>query len=132
MKKITLLLILSLTSITSIFSQDRDGTIFYSYVERTEESYNVQVDIYEMHGTEYIEVELFNEDEVKLASNLVTLRFKNNKYYLIKNEEETEVNTQDINLSVENPDNSIKYPMIKVKLLDKNYQVVDFSQKVFY
>ncbi|MDY0780143.1 hypothetical protein [Tenacibaculum sp. IB213877] len=132
MKKTIFLFILIFLTASNIFSQDRSGTIFYSSVERTEELYNIIIDIYEIHGTKYIEVELFDANEIKLASNIATLIHKDNKYYLKYNEEEKQVVVQDINLALKNPDNNIEYPMVKVKLLDQNYQVVDFSQKVFY
>ncbi|TYP97962.1 hypothetical protein C7447_103128 [Tenacibaculum adriaticum] len=130
MKKITLLLLVF--TALNCFSQNREGTIFYSSVDRTEETYNINIDIFELHGTEYIEVELFDEKEVKLSSNMATLRFKDKKFFLTYNNEESEVVIQNINLKLKNTNNDLEYPMVKVKLLDENYDVVDFSQRVFY
>lgn len=132
--KRTLIIIAFVLVSTFNYGQDRAGTIFYSDVERTETEYNVSIDIYELHNTEHIEVELFNKEEEKLSSTMATLRSRKNKYFLIYNEEEREIaiDSETIDLKLQNPDNTLEYPFVKVKLLDANYQVVDFSKKIFY
>lgn len=121
-----------------IFSQDgnktieKNGELFYSSVEKTEDFYNIIIEIFELGNIKYIEVELYNAEEVKLASNITELKLKNKKVFLIYNEKESEISIYDINLKLNNVDNSIDYPRIKIKLLDQNYNVVDYSQKTFY
>lgn len=121
-----------------IFSQDgnktieKNGELFYSSVEKTEDFYNIIIEIFELGNIKYIEVELYNAEEVKLASNIAELKLKNKKVFLIYNEKESEISIYDINLKLNNVDDSIDYPRIKIKLLDQNYNVVDYSQKTFY
>lgn len=138
MKKRLLFFVFLLFTISSTFCQqenktiDKEGEVFYSTIEKTAQSYNINIDIFELHGTEYIEVELYNSEEVKLVSDLAKLRFKDNKFFITRNSVESEVTIEDINLTLQNIDNSIDYPKIMVKLLDQNYSVVDYSQKTFY
>jgi len=135
MKKITTLLLFF--TLLNLFSQDKTGdreaTIFYPTIDRFETAYKINIDLYELGNVNYIEAELFNDSDIKLISKLLKLTYKDKKYYISHNDgPEKEVTIYNINLELENPDNNINYPQIKIKLLDSNYNVIDFSRKIFY
>ncbi len=136
MKKIiTLLLFFVIVNVSSQEKEgDRDGIIFYSTIERTDTFYNINIDLYELGKVRHIEVELYDDNEVKLASKLVKLTFNDKKYYLSGNDDEVVVETQieDINLKLENPDTTLSYPKLKIKMLDNSYDLIDYYQKIFY
>lgn len=121
-----------------IFSQEgnkmieKNGELFYSTVEKTDTVYNITLEIFELKKIKYIELELYNSEEVKLISNTAILKLKNKKVLMTYNENKSEVSIYDINLALKNIDNSINYPKIIIKLLDQNYKVIDYSQKTFY
>lgn len=135
-KKITLFFtfILSL----SVFSQeqegDKPGTIFYSSIEQTDSSYNLYIDLFQPERTKYIEAELFDNNNVKLSSILVELIKEEKAYYIVDEEKETKkkVVVQDINLVLNKANSDVDYPKVKIKLLNKDYTPIDFSQKIFY
>ncbi len=131
MKKITLIAYFILLS-NSLFSQNREGSLFYSDVEKTDTEYKINVDIFEVGRIEYIKVELVNEDKVELASDIAQLILRKGKYYLSFKDEEKRVHPENINLTLKNEYNDINYPQINVKLMDKLLRVIDYSQKVFY
>ncbi|SNR16718.1 hypothetical protein [Tenacibaculum jejuense] len=131
MKKITLIICLLLIS-TSLFSQNREGSIFYSFVEKTDTEYKISVDIYEVDKIEFIKVELVDENKNELVVETAELALREGKYYLKFNGEEKQVVPEDISLTIKNEYNDTKYPQINVKLLDKLLRIVDYSQKVFY
>lgn len=131
MRKITFIICLFF-ALTSGFSQNREGSLFYSEVERTETNYNVHIDIYEVGNIEYIEIELVDENKVELTSEFAQLIHRGDKYFLSYKEKEKEVFPEDISISIKNEYNSIKYPQINVKLMDKQLRVLDYSQKIFY
>jgi len=135
-KKITLFLALFVGAIT--FSQEQDGnragTIFYGAIEKTDDNFSIYVDLFEPQMTKYIEAELYDDNDVKLSSVLVKV-FKEEKNYYTYNEEKdvkTKVIPQDINLLLDKPTADIDYPKIRIKLLNENFGVIDFSQKIFY
>ena len=136
MKQFTILLML--LTFFNVSSQtenegNRTANIFYPTIEKTEKEYNISVDLFELGKTKYIEAELYDEDDVKLTSRLFNVILKGNKYYLSEDEGlEKEVFIYDINFNLENPDNDLAYPKLKISLLNSNYQILDFSQKVFY
>ena len=130
MKKLLLILIAFL-SVTA-FSQDRKGTIFYSTVDKTETEYTINIDIFDLHKTTYIEIEIIDQEDIKQNSKLVSLVTKDNKYFLVENEQEKEVYLEDITITLDNPNNDLEYPTVKVKLLNADYEVIDFSKKIFY
>ena len=139
MKKITLLLLF--LTFSNTFSQDkkegnRPGTVFYPTIDKNEKNYTISVDLYELGRTKYIEAELYNDNDEKLSSKLLKLVFKDKKYYLSEegkeNKEEKIVTLYDISFKLDNPDNNLSYPKLKIKILDTNYQVLDYSQKIFY
>lgn len=136
MKKIiTLLLFFVIVNVSSQEKEgDRDGIIFYSTIERTDTFYNINIDLYELGKVRHIEVELYDDNEVKLASKLVKLTFNDKKYYLSENDDEvvSETQIEDINLKLENPDNTLSYPKLKIKMLNNSYDLIDYSQKIFY
>ncbi len=132
MKKITLIISFILFTI-SISAQNRDGSIFYSDVERTETEYKINVDLYEVGKINFIKVELVDEDKNELASEIAELKLKSDgKYYLNFKDTETRVYPENINLTLINEYNTIKYPQINIKLMDKLLRVIDYSQTVFY
>jgi len=131
MRKITLIICLFFALISG-FSQNRAGSLFYSEVERTETNYNIHIDIFEIGNIEYIEIELVDEQKVELVSEFAQLIQRNDKYFLSYKDEEKEVYLEDISISIKNEYNSIKYPQINVKLMDKQLRVLDYSQKIFY
>lgn len=139
MKKITLLitflLFVTFFNLSAQTSQEgnRDAITFYPTIDKLEKNYNISVDLYELGNVKYIEAELYDADEVKLTSKLFELVSKNKKYYLAQEgDEEKEVFLYDINFNLENKDNTVSYPKVKIKTLNQNYQIMDFSQKVFY
>ncbi|WP_299680187.1 hypothetical protein [uncultured Tenacibaculum sp.] len=131
MKKITFIICFLFIS-TSLFSQNREGSIFYSFVEKTDTEYKISVDIYEVEKIEFIKIELVDENKNELVVETAELALREGKYYLKFNDEEKEVVPEDITLSIKNEYNDIKYPQINIKLLDKLLRLVDYSQKVFY
>lgn len=132
MKKITLIICFIFFAV-NISAQNRDGSIFYSDVERTETEYKINVDIYEVGKVEYIKVELVDENKNELASEMAELILKDDgKYYLNFKDEEKKVYPENINLTLKNEYNTIDYPQVNVKLMDKLLRVIDYSQKVFY
>ena len=136
MKKIiTLLFFFSILNISSQEKDgDRKGILFYSTIERTDAFYNINIDLYELGKVRHIEVELYDDNEVRLASKLVKLTLKEKKYYLSENDDENPLETQveDINLKLKNPDSTVSYPKVKIKMLNNNYELIDYSQKIFY
>ncbi len=131
MKKITLILFLFAITFTSI-AQNRDGNLFYSTVEKTDSIYKVNVDIFEVGKIEYIEVQLVNEDKSELASDIAQLINRDGKYFLSFKDKESPVYPEDINLTLKNEYNDIKYPQINIKLYDGSLRILDYSQTVFY
>ncbi|WP_442265770.1 hypothetical protein ACSIGC_15940 [Tenacibaculum sp. ZS6-P6] len=131
MKKITFIIYFLFISI-GLFSQNREGSIFYSFVEKTDSEYKINVDIYEVEKVEFIKIELVDENKNELVVETAELALREGKYYLKFNNTEKEVVPEDINLSIKNEYNDIKYPQINIKLLDKLLRIVDYSQKVFY
>ena len=131
MKKITFIICFLFIS-TGLFSQNREGSIFYSFVEKTDAEYKISVDIYEVEKIEFIKIELVDENKNELVVETAELALREGKYYLKFNDEEKEVVPEDITLSIKNEYNDIKYPQINIKLLDKLLRIVDYSQKVFY
>lgn len=131
MKKITFIICLLFTTINT-FGQDREGSIFYSFVEKTDTEYKINIDIYDVDKIEFIKVELVDENKNELVVETAELALREGKYYLKFNGEEKKVVPEDINLSIKNEYNDIKYPQINIKLLDKLLRVVDYSQKIFY
>ncbi len=136
MKNISLVFFLLLTYVC--FSQehvgDRAGTVFYSSVDKSDTSYSIYVDLFEPNKTKYIEAEIFDENDVKLSSTLVEL-IKEDKDFYIANEEKgtkDKVVPEDINLELFTNRDDHDYPKVRVKLLNENYAVIDFSQKIFY
>lgn len=138
MKKIYLLLItlILLVSIQSLHAQKdgkENGTIFYNEVEVTEnKDFKVTIDIFDTKYVQFIELEMLDEKKAKLLSNMAHLRIRENKFYLTYNNVETKVIPENIVLVLKNTIGEIPYPAIKVKLLDKNFRVIDYSEKVFY
>lgn len=136
MKKIILVAFLS--CFMSVFSQlepegNRNGTIFYSTVNRAEDMYSIEVELYEYGSTRFVEVELFDENNEKITSRSFEILKRKDKYYLKGDDAiEKEVFLYNMKFQLPNPDNSLKYPKIKVKMLSQDYQMIDFSQKVFY
>lgn len=133
-KNITLLLFLSFIN---VFSQekegDRAGTIFYPAIERTDEAYIFNVDLYELGKAKYIEAELYDENEVKLTSKLLKLTLRDKKHYISEGEAAgKEVVIQDINFKLNNPDKSLSYPKVKIKILNANFEIIDYSIETFY
>ncbi|WP_299711099.1 hypothetical protein [uncultured Tenacibaculum sp.] len=131
MKKITFIICFILISMTS-FSQNREGSVFYSFVEKTETEYKINIDLYEVGKVEFIKIELVDENKNELVVETAELALREGKYYLKFNGEEKKVLPEDINLSIKNEYNDINYPQINIKLLDKLLRIVDYSQKVFY
>ncbi len=131
MRRITLIIYFLFTCVY-LFSQDKEGSLFYSFVEKTDTEYKVNVDIFEVGKIKYIEIELVNEDKNQLASEIAELIFKEGKYYLNFKNEEKQIYHENINMTLKNEYNDIKYPQINVKLLDRLFQIIDYSQKVFY
>lgn len=123
---------------TNIFSQtatetvEKNGEIFYSSVEKTDASYNIEIDLFEPIGVQYIEVELYNDKEVKVNSKSGKITFKKKKFFLEHDGVKYEISINSFKITLKNVDNSIEYPKVKVKMLDQNYSVVDYSQKTFY
>ena len=136
MKKITLFVLLLTTFISFSQSQEgnRAGTIFYATIDKTETYYSIYVDLFEPERTKYIEAELYDDNEVKLSSTLVELIKEEKQYYIYNEEKDTKVKVipQDINILLDKTNNEVDYPKVKVKLLNKDYGVIDFSQKIFY
>ena len=139
MKKITLsltfLLFVTFFNLSAQNSQvgNRDAITFYPTIDKLEKNYNISVDLYELGNVKYIEAELYDANEVKLTSKLFELVSKNKKYYISQEgDKEKEVFLYDINFDLENKDNTVSYPKVKIKTLNQNYQIMDFSQKVFY
>ena len=136
MKKITLVFFALLSC--AIFSQEqvgnRAGTVFYSSVDKSDTSYSIYVDLFEPEGTKYIEAELYDDNDVKLSSTIVELIKEDNHFYIANEENGTKdkVTPEDINLKLASISNNYSYPKVKVILLNENYAVVDFSQKIFY
>ena len=138
MKKITLVFFALFSC--AIFSQEqvgnRAGTIFYSSVDKSDTSYSIYVDLFEPEGTKYIEAELYDDNDIKLSSTIVELIKEDNHFYIANEENGTKdkVTPEDINLKLARNSNSNNhsYPKVKVILLNENYAVVDFSQKIFY
>lgn len=130
MRKITFVILLFIVSIGC--AQDRDGSLFYSTVEKTDSIYKVNVDIFEVGKIEYIEVQLVNESKDELASEMTQLISRDGKYFINVNDKEKQVYPENIDLTLKNEYNNIKYPQINVKLFDKNLRVLDYSQKIFY
>jgi len=122
----------------NVFSQEqnqgnREPVIFYPTIDKTEKNYNISVDLFELGTTKYVEAELYNENDEKITSKFFELRSKGNKYFLSENDEVgKEVSIYDINFKLENPDNNLAYPKLKIKMLNSGYQVIDYSQKIFY
>ncbi|WP_075344159.1 hypothetical protein [Tenacibaculum agarivorans] len=131
MRKITLFIFLVFVSF-QMFSQNREGSLFYSFVERTETEYKANVDLYEVGKIQFIKIELVDEDKNELASEVAELVSRDGKYFLSFKDEETPVEPQNINLTLKNEYNEINYPQINIKLMDKLLRVLDYSQKVFY
>ncbi len=131
MKKITLIICFVLFS-TNLLAQNREGSLFYSSVEKTDTEYKINVDIFEVGKIEYIKVELVNEDKTELTSEIAQLISRDGKYFLNFNDEEKRVYPENINLTLKNEYNDISYPQVNVKLMDKLLRVIDYSQKVFY
>ncbi len=131
MKKITLIICLLFIS-TTIFCQDREGSLFYSFVEKTDTEYKINIDIYEPGRVEFIKIELVDENKNELTVETAELARRQGKYYLKFNNEEKVVAHQDINLIIKNEYKDTKYPQINIKLLDNLLRVIDYSQKIFY
>lgn len=131
MKKITLVLIFLFISLTGI-SQNREGSLFYSTVEKTDSIYKINVDIFEVGKIEYIEVQLVDEDKNELASDMAELINRNGKYFLSYQDKEKAVYPENIDLTLKNEYNNINYPQINIKLYDANLRILDYSQTVFY
>ena len=141
MKKITLVLLF--INFLNVFSQekpgDRAGTLFYPTIDRNEKTYDISVDLYELRNIKYIEAELYNINEVKLKSKLFKLVLRGKTLFLNEEAEGTrkdgpkiETFIYDIKFQLKNPDSKLGYMMLKIKVLDSDYQIVDFSKKVFY
>lgn len=131
MKKITLL-ISFIFCVTQIYAQNRQGNIFYSTVEKTDSIFNISVDLYDAEKIKYIKIQLVDESKTEFASDLAELIFRDDKYYLNFKNEEKRVEPENINLTLKNEYNDIKYPQINIKLMDKTLRPLDYSQKVFY
>jgi hypothetical protein len=131
MKKITIVLFL-FTSIFSSIAQNRDGSLFYSTVEKTDSIYKANVDIYEVGKIEYIEIQLVDEDKNELASDMAQLINRDGKYFLSFRDTEKPVYPENINLTLKNEYNDINYPQINIKLYDGSLRILDYSQTVFY
>ena len=135
-KNITFLvtLFISISTFCQETEGDRAGTIFYSTIDTNESSYSLYVDLFEPELTTYIEAELYDDNQVKLSSVLVKLIKENKIYYVLNEETNTKVKVvpQDINLTLEKTATKVNYPTIKIKLLDKNFAMIDFSRKIFY
>jgi hypothetical protein len=99
MKKITIVLFL-FTSIFSSIAQNRDGSLFYSTVEKTDSIYKANVDIYEVGKIEYIEIQLVDEDKNELASDMAQLINRDGKYFLSFRDTEKPVYPENINLTL--------------------------------
>lgn len=135
MKKITILLLL--LSFITVFSQDekgdRAGTIFYPTIDKTDKAYKISIDLFDSGQTKYIEAELFDKNEVKLTSKLFKLVSRGKKYYISDEDGvEKEVSTFDINFQLEIPNSTLNYPVLKIKMLNSNYQPIDIYRKTFY
>jgi len=124
--------------VVNTFSQNkkngnREATIFYPTINKVEKKYDISVELYELGSTKYIEAELYDENEVKLDYKLYELVFKNKKYYMFEEgSAEKEVVIYDINFYLESENSGINYPKVKINILDNNYRVLDYSQKIFY
>jgi len=135
-QKITLLVLMLL--LVNAFSQDkkegnRAGTIFYSTVYKTSTLYKITVDLFELGNAKFIEAELYNDNEEKLVSRLFELIYKEKKYFIIEEDQpEKEILIYDINFDLENPDDNLSYPKVKIKIFNNEYNLLDFSQKIFY
>ncbi len=116
----------------NLFSQNREGTVFYSDVEKTETEYKINIDLYEPEKVRHIEIQLVDSNKAELASNAASIMVRDGKYYLSYNDEETEMFPESIDLILKNEYNDTEYPQINVKLFDENYRIIDYSQKVFY
>lgn len=134
-KKITFFvaLFISISTFCQETEGDRAGTIFYSTIDTNESNYSLYIDLFEPELTTYIEAELYDDNQVKLSSILVKLIKENKIYYVHNKETDTKVKVvpQDINLTLEKT-TQVNYPTIKIKLLDKNFDMIDFSKKIFY
>ncbi|MFY7669822.1 hypothetical protein ACOSP6_01910 [Tenacibaculum sp. MEBiC06402] len=131
MKKITIVLFL-FTTIFSSIAQNRDGSLFYTTVEKTDSIYKANIDIYEVGKIEYIEIQLVDEDKNELASDMAQLINREGKYLLSFKDKETPVYPENIDLTLKNEYNNIKYPQINIKLYDSSLRILDYSQTVFY
>lgn len=115
-----------------MYAQNRQGNIFYSTVEKTDSIFNISVDLYDAEKIKYIKIQLVDESKTEFASDLAELIFRDDKYYLNFKNKEKRVEPENINLTLKNEYNDIKYPQINIKLMDKTLRPLDYSQKVFY
>ncbi|CAL2056687.1 conserved exported hypothetical protein [Tenacibaculum sp. 190524A05c] len=132
MRKVTLLALFLFAFSFSTLAQNREGTLFYSTVEKTDSIYKINVDIFEVGKIEYIEVQLVDEDKNELASDMAQLIARDGKYFLSFQDKETPVYPENIDLTLKNEFNDRKYPQINIKLYDGSLRVLDYSQTVFY
>lgn len=136
---VVVLFLISLSAISQENVGDRAGVVFYPTIDRNEKTYDISVDLFELGNTKYIEAELYDDNEVKLTSKLFKLAYKDKKYFLNREADgetpqgpEREVFIYDIAFKLKNPDGSLAYMKLKIKILDEDYRVTDFSQKIFY
>ncbi|AUC15957.1 hypothetical protein BTO06_12695 [Tenacibaculum sp. SZ-18] len=113
-------------------SQNREGSLFYSTVEKTESTYKINIDIFEVGKIEYIEIQLVDENKNELASDMAQLILRKGKYFLSYKDKEKPVYPENIDLALKNEYNDINYPQINIKLYDANLRILDYSQTVFY
>lgn len=130
MKKHLLILIFAIPLLG--IGQNKNGTLFYSTVERTTTFYKINIDLFEVGRIAYIEIQLVDENKNELTSDMAELLTKNGKYYVLYQDMEKPILPENINLKLNNEYDDINYPQINIKLYDKSLKILDYSQTIFY
>jgi len=129
MKYYILLILLSLFSLDSVYSQDE---LFDFRVETISgEEYAVHVHFYKQMDVKFVEFSLIVEDDVVSFEQAILNKKLDGNYYLFLQGKETLVYLDDfvLPLSTEFTIDSLSKKYVEIKLLDVNFNQIDTYRK---